>query len=104
MFCYKEIVHKRNKNHRRSSRLLLENYKHDCEDLLKSSGNTSICQRCTNSLLTKVYKYIHGLSPKIMNNVFSTRVHTYNTQKFNEKTLKKKLKKSATIFKKEIKF
>ena len=36
-----------------------------------------------NSLLTEVYKYTHGLSPEIMNDVFSTRANIYNTRQFN---------------------
>ena len=43
----------------------------------------SINIRCINSLLTKVYKYIHGLSPEMMNEVFSTRANIYNTRQFN---------------------
>ena len=34
-------------------------------------------------LLTGVYKYIHGLSPETMNDVFSTRPNIYNTWQFN---------------------
>ena len=49
----------------------------------RSYGDISIHQRCINSLLTEVYKYIHGLSPEIMNEVFSTRANIYNTQQFN---------------------
>ena len=83
MFCYRRIMHKMNKIHERSLRLLLKNYKDDFQDLLRSSGDISIHQRCINSLLTEVYKYIHGLSPEIMNEVFSTRANIYNTRQFN---------------------
>ena len=83
MFYYRRIMHKMNKIHERSLRLLLKNYKDDFQDLLRSSGDISIHQRCINSLLTEVYKYIHGLSPEIMNEVFSTRANIYNTQQFN---------------------
>ena len=76
-------MHKMNKIHERSLRLLLKNYKDDFQDLLRSSGDISIHQRCINSLLTEVYKYIHGLSPEIMNEVFSTRANIYNTRQFN---------------------
>ena len=72
-----------NKIHEPSLRLLLKNYKDDFQDLLRSSGDISIHQRCINSLLTEVYKYIHGLSPEIMNEVFSTRANIYNTRQFN---------------------
>ena len=83
MFCYRRIMHKMNKIHERSLRLLLKNYKDDFQDLLRSSGDISIHQRCINSLLTEVYKYIHGLSPEIINEVFSTRANIYNTRQFN---------------------
>ena len=80
MFCYKGITHKTNKIHERSLRLLLRKYKDDFQDLLKSSGDISIHQGCINSLLTEVYKYIHGLSPEIINEVFPTRANIYNTR------------------------
>ena len=83
MFCYRGIMHKMNKIHERSLRLLLKNYKDDFQDLLRSSSDISIHQRCINSLLTEVYKYIHGLSPEIMNEVYSTRASIYNTRQFN---------------------
>ena len=68
-----------NKIFERSLRLLFENYKDD----LRSSGDISIHQRCINSLLTEVYKYIHGPSPEIMNKVFSTTANIYNTRQLN---------------------
>ena len=79
MFCYRRIMHNMNKIHQQSLRLLLKKYKDDFQDLLRSSGDISIHQRCTNSLLTEVYKYIHGLSPEMMNEVFSTRANIYTT-------------------------
>ena len=82
MFCYREIMQKMNKTHERSLRLLLKNYKDDFQDFLRSSGDISTHQRCMNSLLSEVYKYIHGLSPEIMNELFSTRA-IYNTRQYN---------------------
>ena len=55
--------------------------KYDLQDLLKPSGVISIHQRWINFLLTD--KYIHGLSPEIMNEAFSTRANIYNTQQFH---------------------
>ena len=63
--------------------LLLKTSKDGFEDLSRSSGDISIHQRCINLLLIEVYKYIHGLSPEIMNVVFFTRANTYNTRQFN---------------------
>ena len=53
------------------------------EDLFRFSGDISIHQRRINSLLTEVYKYIHGLSHQTMNEVFSTRANIYNAGQFN---------------------
>ena len=69
-----------NKIPERSLLSLLKNYKDGFQDLLRSSGYTSIHQRCIKSLLTEVFKYIHGLSSEIMNEVFSTTASIYNTQ------------------------
>ena len=80
VFSYRGFMHKMDKIHKRSLYLLLENYKDDFQDILRSSGGLSIHQRCINSLLPEVYKYIHGLSPEIMNEVFCSRANTYNTQ------------------------
>ena len=79
---YRGIMHKMNKIHERSLCLLLKNYKDDFQDLLRSSGDISIHQRCINSLLTEAYKYTHGLSTEIMNEVLSTRANIY-TRQFN---------------------
>ena len=76
-------MHEVNKIHERSLLLLSKNYKDDFQDFLRSSGDISIHQRCINFLLTEVYKYIHGISPEIMNEVFSTRTKIYNTPQFN---------------------
>ena len=62
---------------------IIENYKDDFQNLLRSSGDISIHKRCIKSLLTEVYKYFHSLSPEIMNEVFSTRANIYNTRHFN---------------------
>ena len=83
MFCYRRIMHKMNKIHEWSLRLLLQNYKDDFQDPLRFFGDISIHQRCINSLLTEVYKYIHGLSPEIINEVLSTKANIYNTWQFN---------------------
>ena len=66
MFCYQGIIHKMNKIHERSLRLLFKNYKDDFQSLLRSSGDISIHQKCINLLLTEAYKYIHGISSEVI--------------------------------------
>ena len=83
MFCYRGIMHKINKIPKRSLRLLLKNCKDDFQDLLRSPGDISIHQRCINSLLTELCKYINVLSPEIMNEIFSNRSNICNTRQFN---------------------
>ena len=114
-FCYRRIIHKINKIHERSLRLLLKNYNDDFQDLVRSSGDISIHQRCINSLLTKVYKYIYGFSPEIINEVFETYIITSNRYGLNSihykanklcNLLPENLKSSPslTLFKNKIKF
>ena len=81
LFCYRVIMHKMNKIYEQCILLLLKNYKDDFQDLLRSSFDISIHQRCINSLLTKVYKCIHRFSSKIMKEIFSAKVNIYNTRK-----------------------
>ena len=40
-------------------------------------------QQCNDRLLTKVYKFLNGYSPDIMNDVFHLRQNTYNLQNFH---------------------
>ena len=65
MFCYRGIMDKMNHIPKRSLPLLLKNCQNDFQDLLRSSSDIFIHQRCINSLLIEVYKYIHGLSSEI---------------------------------------
>ena len=76
MFFYRGIMHKMNKIHQRSLRLLLKNYKDNFQDLSRSSGYMSI-----HYFMVSIST--HGLSPEIIKEVFSTRASIYNTQRFN---------------------
>ena len=86
MFCYRGIMHKMNKIHKRSLRFLLKNDKDDLQDLLKPSGDISIHQRCKNSLLTELCNYIiDDLSPEIMNEVICTTENIFNIRQLKGK-------------------
>ena len=61
ILCYQGIMHKMSQILERSLLSLLKNYKDDFQDLLRSTGSMSIYQKCINSLLTEIYKYIHDL-------------------------------------------
>ena len=81
LFCYRGIIHKMNKIHEQCILLLLKNYKDDFQDLLRSSCDISIHERCINSLLTQVYMCIHRFPSKIFKEIFSAKVNIYNTRK-----------------------
>ena len=40
-------------------------------------------QRCINSLMIEVYKYLNGHSPDIINDIFKLRENTYNLRNFH---------------------
>ena len=83
MFCSRSSMNKINKIHERAMRLVLNDYFSDFQHLLNLSNDISIHQRCINFLMTEVYKYINGLSPDLMNDVFIVRENTYNIRNFN---------------------
>ena len=82
MFCNKTSIQKINKIHERSMRLILNDYSSDFNTLLEHCNDISIHQRCINALMIEVYKYINGLSPGIMNEIFTLRSNTYNLRNF----------------------
>ena len=62
---------------------IIEKLQRSLSRSLEVLWSLSIHQRCINFLLTEIYKYIHSLSPEIMNEVLSTRANIYNTRQFN---------------------
>ena len=51
--------------------------------LLEDAHQVTFHQRCINSLMIQVYKYLNGHSPDIMNDAFKLREYTYNLQNFH---------------------
>ena len=62
---------------------IIEKLQRSLSRSLEVLWSLSIHQKCINFLLTEIYKYIHTLSPEIMNEVLSTRANIYNTRQFN---------------------
>ena len=82
MFCSRTSISKTNKLHELALRLIFNNYNDNFNDLLSLSNDISTHQRCINFFLTEVYKLINGLSPDIMNEVFTIRRNIYNVRTF----------------------
>ena len=68
--------------HEKSSRIIRNDYESPYSLLLEEAHQTTFQQRCINSLMIKVYKYLNGHSPDIMNDIFKLRKHKYNLRIF----------------------
>ena len=83
MFCDLKIMKKVSKIQEPYLRLMTNNYKLSYEELLDLTNEISPHQRCSNSLMTEVYKCPIGLSPGIMNGILVVSKHQYNTRYYN---------------------
>ena len=78
MFSSKKSTKKINVAHERSLWIILKDYESSYPLLLEERHQIVFHQRCINSLMTEVYKYLNGHSPDIMNDIFKLRENTYN--------------------------
>ena len=83
MFCTKCSLCRRNNIHEQFLRLMQQHYISEFERLRENANEKSVHQKCTESLLIGVYKYLNGLSPAIMNTIFKLRQDTYNLRNFH---------------------
>ena len=73
-----------NKVHERSLRIITNNFDAPYEELLDITKNVSMHTKNLQRLMTEIFKYINGLSPPIMNDIFSVRSNHYNLRNFRE--------------------
>ena len=83
MFCSKKSTKKINAVHESSLLIILNNYESSYPLLLEEAHQITIHQRCINSLMIEVYKYLNGHSPDIMNDIFKLRQNMYNLRNFH---------------------
>ena len=83
MFCSKKSTKKINAVHERSLRIIRNDYESLYPLLLEEAHQITFHQRCINSLMIEVYKYLNGHSPDIMNDIFKLRENTYNLRNFH---------------------
>ena len=85
MFCSKKSTKKINDVHERSLHIILN----DCESpyplLIEEvqAHQITFHQRCINSPMIEVYKYLNGHSPEIMDDAFKLRENMDNLQNFH---------------------
>ena len=83
MFCTKHSIGRINSIHERCLRLIQQNFASDFEVLLENANEKQVHQKCIELLMIEVYKYLNGLSPDIMNEIFKLRENTYNLRNFH---------------------
>ena len=83
MFCFKKSTKKINAVHEISLPIIRNYYESLYPLLLEETHQTTFHQRCINSLMIEVYKYLNGHSPDIMNDTFKLRAYTYNLGNFH---------------------
>ena len=76
MFCTKYSIGRINSIHERCLRLIQQNYTSDFEVLLENSNEKPVHQKCRELHMIDVCKYLNGLSPDIMSDIFKLRVNT----------------------------
>ena len=78
VFCLRKSRNKLNDIHENC----LCHVTNDCDSnfskLLESSHEISIHKTCISYLMIEVYKYLHGLSPELMTQIFSLWKNPYN--------------------------
>ena len=77
-FCTKHSIGRINSIHKRCLRLIQQNYTSDFEMLLENANEKPVHQKCIEFLMIEVYKYLNGLSPDIISDIFKLRENTYN--------------------------
>ena len=76
MFCTKHSIGRINSIHEQCLRLTQQNYTSDFEVLLENSNEKPVHRKCIELLMIEVHKYVNGLSPDIMSDIFKLRENT----------------------------
>ena len=78
MFCLKKALHQLNNIHERSLHLKHQYYVSNFITFLVNANEKSTHQKCLDLLIIEIYKYLNGLPPQIMNDIFKLRKNIYN--------------------------
>ena len=70
MFHSRTLNNKISRIHERALRTVYSDYNSSFNELLDKDGSFTIHQKKVQSLAIEIYKYLHGLSPAILNEVF----------------------------------
>ena len=81
MLCAKHSIGRINSIHERCLRLILQSYASHFEVLFENASEKEVHQKYVELLMIEVYKYLNGLIPDIMNDIFKLR-ENYNMINF----------------------
>ena len=85
MFHSRTINNKINHLHERALRIVYSDFKSSFEGLLMKDNSFSIHERNIQSLVIEIYKFLNGLSPSFVNNVFHKNIsNSYDLQNRKE--------------------
>ena len=74
MFHSRNMNNKVNRLHERALRIVYFDFKSSFEGLLVKGNSSSIHERNIQSLAIEIYKFLNGLSPSFLNNVFHKNI------------------------------
>ena len=77
MFHSRELNNRINRIHARALRLAYKDYSSSFQELLIKDKSVTIHNRNLQLLVTEVYKFLNGISPKIMGGVFELNLHNH---------------------------
>ena len=85
MFHSRTINNKINRLHERALRIIYSDFKSTFEGLLRKGNFFAIHERNIQSLAIEIYKFLNGLSPSFLNNVFHKNIsNSYDLQNHKE--------------------
>ena len=85
MFHSRTIINKINPLHERALSIVYSDFKSSSEGLLMKDNSFSIHERNIQSLAIEIYKFLNGLSPSFLNNVFHKNIsNSYDLRNHKE--------------------
>ena len=85
MFHSRTINNKINRLHERALRIVYSDFKSTFEGLLRKDNSFSTHERNIQSLAIEIYKFLNGLSPSFLNNVFHKNIsNSYDLRNHKE--------------------
>ena len=85
MFHSRIINNKINRLHERALRIVYSDFKSSFEGLLMKDNSFSIHEKNIQSLAIEIYKFLNGLSPSFLNNVFHKNIsNSYDLRNHKE--------------------